>query len=112
MVEKKTQTPKKTVTGLPVNTEAALCYLGFWVTGLIFLLVEKDNKLIRFHALQSLVTFAPLMMLTMFPVIGRVLAPFVWLGIFIIWLVCIVKAFQGEKFKLPLVGEFVEKQLK
>jgi len=112
MAEEKKEVSKKTTMGLPVNTEAALCYLGFWVTGLVFLLVEKDNKFIRFHALQSLATFAPLMMLTMFPVVGWILAPFIWLGIFVIWLVCIVKAFQGDKFKLPLVGDFVEKQLK
>jgi len=40
------------------NTRGLLCYLGFWVTGIIFLVIEKKDKLIRFHAMQSLVTFA------------------------------------------------------
>ena len=55
----------KTVTGLPENTEAALTYLFGWVTGLIFLLVEKDNKKIRFHAMQSVVTFGGFTLISM-----------------------------------------------
>lgn len=39
------------------NTRGLLCYLGFWVTGIIFLVIEKKDKFIRFHAMQSLVTF-------------------------------------------------------
>ena len=39
------------------NTRGLLCYLGFWVTGIIFLVIEKKDKQIRWHAMQSLVTF-------------------------------------------------------
>ena len=42
---------------LKPNTAGLLCYLGFWVTGIIFLVIEKKNKMIRFHAMQALVTF-------------------------------------------------------
>lgn len=103
---------KKTVTGLPENTEAALTYLVGWITGLIFLLVEKDNKKIRFHAMQSIVTFGACTLISMIPIIGWMLSPLVWLVAFILWLVLIVKAYQGEKFKLPVVGDFAEKQVK
>ena len=44
---------KKTSSGLSKNIAAALCYVGIWVTGLIFLLLEKEDKFVRFHAMQS-----------------------------------------------------------
>ena len=47
---------KKTVLGISENLEAVLCYALGWITGLIFLLLEKDNRFVRFHALQSLIT--------------------------------------------------------
>ncbi len=93
------------------NLKAALCYVGVWVTGLIFLLTEKDEE-IRFHAMQSVVTFGALTILTMIPLLGWILAPLVMIFSFVLWLVLIIKAYQGEKFKLPVVGEFAENQLK
>lgn len=44
-------------TKLPPNKAGLLCYVGFWVTGIIFLIIERKNKLVRFHAMQSLVVF-------------------------------------------------------
>jgi uncharacterized membrane protein len=44
-------------TKLAPNKAGFLCYVGFWVTGIIFLIIERKNKLIRFHAMQSLVVF-------------------------------------------------------
>ena len=102
----------KTVTGLPVNTEAALTYLFGWITGLIFLLLEKDNKKIRFHAMQSIIVFGVCTLATMIPVVGWMLSPIVWLAAFILWLVLIIKAYQGEDFVVPVLGEFAKKQLK
>jgi uncharacterized membrane protein len=102
---------EKTVTGLPVNTEAALAYVFLWVSGILFLLLEKDDKFIRFHALQSIVVFGAITVATMIPIIGWMLSPLLWVGAFILWLVLIMKAYKGEKYMLPVVGEFVEKQL-
>ena len=96
---------------MPKNTAAALCYAAGWITGLIFLLIEKEDKNIRFHAMQSIVTFGSLTILAMVPLIGWILSPFVMILSFILWLVCIVKAYQGEQFELPLAGEFAKKQL-
>lgn len=109
---KKSITPTKTVTGLPVNTEAALTYLFGWITGLIFLLLEKDNKKIRFHAMQSLVVFGLCHLLVVVPVIGWVLSPFIVLIGFVLWLILIIKAYQGEEFEVPVLGEFAKRQLK
>ena len=61
-VEEKTVKGKRkdkgsSTTSLKPNVAGLLCYLGFWVSGVIFLFIEKKNKLVRFHAMQSLVTF-------------------------------------------------------
>ncbi len=44
-------------TSLEPNVAGLLCYLAAWITGLIFILIEKENKFVRFHAMQSIVTF-------------------------------------------------------
>jgi uncharacterized membrane protein len=98
-------------TGLPKNTAAALAYLLGWVTGLVFLLIEKDDKFVRFHAMQSIVTFGALNIAVMIPILGWLLSPLVMILGFILWLVCMVKAYQGEKFKIPIAGDFAEKQV-
>jgi len=97
-------------TGLPKNTAAALSYVLGWITGIIFLLIEKD-PFVRFHAMQSIITFGILTLLSFVPVIGWILSPLVMIVGFILWLVLIFKAYQGEEFKLPVVGEFAKKQL-
>ena len=103
-------TEEKTVTGLPHNTEAALTYVLGWLTGIIFLLISKD-KSIRFHALQSIITFGIITILVMVPVIGWVISPLAMIVGFVLWLVLIFKAYQGEEFMLPVIGEFAKKQL-
>ena len=97
-------------TGLPKNTAAALAYALGWVTGIVMLLIEKD-PFVRFHAMQSVVTFGVLTLLCLVPVVGWILSPIVTVVGFVLWLVLIYKAYQGEKFKLPVVGDFAEKQL-
>jgi len=101
---------EKTVTGLPRNTEAALTYVLGWLTGLIFLFMSKD-KTIRFHAMQSLITFGIITIVVMIPVVGWVISPLAMIVGFVLWLVLIFKAYQGEEFMLPVIGEFAKKQL-
>jgi uncharacterized membrane protein len=100
----------KTVTGLPRNTEAALTYVLGWLTGIIFLLMSKD-KSIRFHAMQSIITFGIITIVVMIPVVGWVISPLAMIVGFVLWLVLIFKAYQGEEFILPVIGEFAKKQL-
>ena len=97
-------------TGLPKNTAAALSYVLGWLTGIVFLLIEKD-PFVRFHAMQSIITFGILTLLSFVPVIGWILSPLVMIVGFVLWLVLIFKAYQGEEFKLPIVGDFAKKQL-
>ncbi|HUV42472.1 MAG TPA: DUF4870 domain-containing protein [Patescibacteria group bacterium] len=96
--------------GLPKNTAAALSYVLGWLTGIVFLLIEKD-PFVRFHAMQSIIVFGALTILMFVPVIGWMLSPLLWIVGFILWLVLIFKAYQGEEFKLPFVGDFAKKQL-
>ncbi len=105
----------KVGTGLPRNTAGALAYLLGAITGVLFLVMEKDVY-VQFHAKQSIgltiVWIAGWVVLTVIPVVGWILLPFWGLGMFVLWLVAIVKAWQGEKFYLPLIGEYTEKFLK
>jgi uncharacterized membrane protein len=102
---------KKSGLGLPSNTAAALSYVLGWLTGIVFLLLERDDKFVRFHAMQSIITFGVITLLSFIPVIGWMLSPILMILAFVLWLVLIFKAYQGEKFKLPVIGDFAEKQM-
>lgn len=104
-------TEEKVLKGIPKNTRMALCYVGGWITGLVFLLIEKEDKEVRFHAMQSLLTFGGLTILAMVPVIGWILSPIAMIAGFILWLILIIKTYQGERVELPIVGQFAKKQL-
>lgn len=110
MPEEKKEEKKATTLGLPTNTEAALTYVLGWLTGIVFLLIEKD-KFVRFHAMQSIITFGALTIFSFVPVIGWILTPFIMIGGLLLWLLLIYKAYQGEEFKLPVIGKFAAKQL-
>ncbi|MFA6225373.1 MAG: DUF4870 domain-containing protein [Methanoregula sp.] len=104
----------KATFGLDENVASAACYVLGWLTGIIFLLMEKDNKTVRFHAMQSILTFLPLTIISV--VIGMIqfigiISLLIWLVMVILWLVLIIKTFQGEKFMVPVVGEMAEKQI-
>ena len=109
----------KTSLGLEENIEGALCYLLGWLTGIVFYLLEKDNKFVRFHAKQSILTFLPLSVLYWIfwwilwwiPFIGWAISLLIGLLMFILWIVLMIKAYQGEMFKLPIVGDIAEKGL-
>ena len=94
------------------NTNALLTYLVGWITGLIFLLTEKEDQFIRFHAAQSVVTFGILSLVGFIPFIGWMLTPLLAPIGLILWILLMVKAYQGERFKLPVVGEWAEQVMK
>ena len=107
----------KTSMNMEENMASLLCYILGWITGLIFYLIEKENKTVKFHAMQSILTFLPLtIIVSVFWAISWFI-PFIWMlsmliGLltFILWIVLMIKAYQGEKFKLPIVGDIAEKQ--
>jgi len=105
----------KTSMGLEENIAGLLCYILGWITGIVFLVLEKENKFVRFHAFQSLLTFLPLSVLIWIlgwiPFAGWVIAGLLWILILILWLILMFKAYKGERYKLPIVGDIAEKQI-
>lgn len=97
-------------TGLPKNTAAALSYVLGPITGVVFYLIEKD-PFVRFHAMQSTVVFLALFILQWVFGITLILLPLVplisILG-FVLWLLLIYKAWQGEKFEVPILGKYAK----
>src|SRR5436190_16636542 len=98
------QHTEKTSTGFDANVAAALSYLVGFVTGIIFLLVEKENKFVRFHAMQSTLLFIGIILvnvvLKMIPFVGLLVAAFIVIPVSaVLWLLLMYKAFQGEDFK-------------
>jgi len=109
------EAPKtKTTLGIDENIEALLCYVLGWVTGIVFLALERENKFVRFHAAQSLAVFLPLfvavIILGVIPFVGWFLSLIFSILTLFLWLFLMFKAFKGEKYKLPIAGDFAEKQ--
>ena len=108
--------PKKGTTsiGLEENVAGAVAYLLGFLTGIVLLLVEKDNAFVRFHAMQSTVLFVLIFVVNIVltaTLIGILLVPIVLLIAFVLWLFMMWKAYSGEKFKLPIIGDFAEQQM-
>ncbi|HSK64657.1 MAG TPA: DUF4870 domain-containing protein [Pyrinomonadaceae bacterium] len=122
----------KSSTGLDENIAALLSYIFGWLSGLIFFLIEKDSRLVRFHAMQSLLLNISIFVIavvlwifwiflffiggaigdivgTLFGLVGTLLWVVFWIGILVAWILCLVKAFQAQYFKLPVIGNFAEK---
>jgi uncharacterized membrane protein len=125
-------TVAKSSTGLDENLAALLSYVFGWISGLIFFLMEKDSRLVRFHAMQSiLLGAAALVIFVVFWIvavvsslvvgyISSILGGIVWLvmmlvggalglGIFVAAIISLIKAYQGQFFKLPVIGNYAEK---
>lgn len=122
----------KSSTGLDENIAALLAYIFGWVSGLVFFLIEKDSKLVRFHAMQSIlfnvcvlvlciamwiVTFVLILIASQLAdIMGTLvglLATLFWLVlsalILIALVMCLIRAYQGKFFKLPIIGNLAEK---
>jgi uncharacterized membrane protein len=110
--QKQRMTEGGSSTGLEPNVAGLLCYLGFWISGIIFLVIEEKNKFVRFHALQSVVTFGALTvaaaLLGWIPYAGEVFRIIIGILVFILWVVLMVKAYQGELYKIPVAGQVAE----
>ena len=103
----------KSSLGLDANVAACLSYVLGLITGIIFYVLEKENKFVKFHAMQSIVVFGAVfvlgIILPFIPVIGLILLPIVYIGSIVLWILLMVKAYQGETFKLPVAGDIAEK---
>ena len=112
-IEKEKQgTAGSTSTGLKPNIAGLLCYLGGWITGIIFLILEQKNRWVRFHAAQSIVVFGAVtvanVILGWIPVVGDAFSGIILFIGFILWIILMVKAHKGERYKLPWAGNVAE----
>jgi len=112
-------------TGLAPNIASLLCYICTPITGIIFLLIEKENNDVKFHAWQSLIFgLAYIALIIILEILAAILGmiasvlgiivgffiPIVMLAAFIIWIVCLVKSYQGERWRIPVLGDFAAKK--
>ena len=97
------------------NLMGAAAYLLGFITGIIFLLIEKESKFVRFHAMQSTILFGGIFIaniaLGFVPILGWIVGLLLSLGAFVLWIVLMWKAFQGEMYKVPYVGDLADQQL-
>jgi len=108
-------------TGLAPNIASLLCYICMPITSVILLLLEKENKDVQFHAWQGTVFGVVYVLLVIglqilaailgaianfLGVIVGLLIPVVGLVSFVLWIICLVKAYQGERWKIPYIGNF------
>lgn len=113
-----------TTTGLAPNVAGALAYLLGPITGIAFLVLEKENRFVRFHAAQSTaigvlmiaLSFALSIaagVLAFIPVLGWIVALLVSVGIafasFFLWLYLMWSAFQGRSWHAPVAGQLAER---
>jgi len=124
-------TVAKSSTGLDENLAALLSYVFGWISGLIFFLIEKDSRLVRFHAMQSLllnvaagviaIVFWIVAVVSSLVVsyISGILGFIVWIimvlvgsalgiALFVAAIISLIKAYQGQFFKLPVIGNYAE----
>ena len=110
--------------GIDQQLEKLLCYLGWWVTGLVFLFLEREDRELRFHAAQSLVVFGTISIVfflwggaaaivlfwvppafQLFQAVGNLL----WLGTVVLWLFLLLKAYRGDSWRIPVAGDLALK---
>jgi uncharacterized membrane protein len=119
-------TTERSSTGLDANIAAALSYFFGLLSGAVFFAIETDSRFVKFHAMQSMLASVAAIViwivymvlasiLAYIPVLGWLVMLLLWAGLALgmlgVWLFSMFKAFQGERFKLPYIGEVAEKQV-
>ncbi|MCZ2153579.1 MAG: hypothetical protein LC114_06705 [Bryobacterales bacterium] len=122
--------PAASSPGLQQNVAAALCYLVGVLTGIVFLVLEPYNKdrLIRFHAFQSIFLWIAVIVLGiglsilsivvgLIPMVGWIAgivmmlaSLLLWVGVFFVWIYLMYKAYNNQRVVLPVIGPLAEKQ--
>ena len=113
-----------TSTGLTPNVAGALAYVLGPITGILFLVLEKENRFVRFHAAQAIATGVVIILLSIalsvlsgilafIPLLGWLIALFIsfvmGLGSFILWLILMWRAYEGDEWEVPFVGTFARR---
>jgi uncharacterized membrane protein len=118
------QAVESSSTGVDPRLSSLLAYTAWWVSGLIFLIVEQQHRGVRFHAAQSLILFGALSLLIAVmsaASIGmllvsaaafqfvRTLAELLWIGAVVVWLALMLKTYKGETWRVPIVADFADR---
>ncbi|MBI1908958.1 MAG: DUF4870 domain-containing protein [Deltaproteobacteria bacterium] len=111
--------------GLAPNIASVVAYLCAPITSVIMILVEKENKEVQFHAWQGTafgVVYIGLVIaleivsallgaiISFLGVLVGLLVPVAGLAAFVLWIICLVKAYQGERWKIPYIGDFAARK--
>jgi uncharacterized membrane protein len=116
-------------TGLTANVAGLLCYVAGWITGIVFVVLEKKSTFVKFHAWQSIMTFGVLMVAHLvlstipgaiaaatFPlsaglaIFASVMGWIIGALMFILWIILMIQAGTGKMWKVPGAGDWAEKQ--
>ena len=113
-----------TSTGLDPKLAGLLCYILSPLTGIVFFLIEKANPVVRFHAAQSIVFgIGAVLLWVAIAVLSFLFYQIAWsrgsrvmliqtlvgIGLFIVWVVLLIKGYSGERWRLPVVGDMAER---
>ncbi|WP_246096465.1 DUF4870 domain-containing protein [Paenibacillus sinopodophylli] len=106
--------PDSSSTGLDPKVAGLLCYLGGFVTGIIFLVLEKNSRFVKLHAVQSIVVSVALIVLNVLfgfiPIIGWILGLLLVPVGLVLWIGLMLLTLQGKLNKLPVIGDWSEQQ--
>jgi uncharacterized membrane protein len=117
---------ERTSTGIDAPLASVLCYAGWWLTGLVFLVLERQHRGVRFHAAQSVVLFGALSiaMIALGSVsVVALLVPgpafrllqsmgnLIWIGAVLLWIALLVKTFRGETWRVPLASGVADRMV-
>lgn len=113
-------------TGLQTNVASMLSYICAPFTSIAFMLLEKENKEVQFHAWQGIifgvVAFAVAVVVKILVIIllsisgflgyfvNSIIFPIIGIAFVIVWIICVIKAYQGERWKIPYIGDIAEKK--
>src|SRR5438552_2750019 len=112
-----------TSTGLSARTEAILGYLFWWLGGLVFFVIERKNRFVRFHGAQSFICFGcvfvllyALLLICLMPLLSFLLSiPLSFAGTFITviaivtWLFMMFQMYRGRNFRIPIVSQYADR---
>jgi uncharacterized membrane protein len=122
--------PQATATGMTENTASGLSYLLGFITGIIFFVIEPRNQRVRFNAMQSILLCAAAVVIdigltilfiilgllpgvgVVFAVLGGIVSLIYSLGLFVLWLLLMIKSFTGSDLRLPVIAEYADKYSK
>ena len=104
----------ETSVGMSANVAGLLCYVAGWITGIVFVVLEKRSTFVKFHAWQSIMTFGVLtvaqLILMLIPIVGWILAIIIRIIMLVLWIILMVQAGTGKMWKVPWAGNWAERQ--